>query len=53
MLKKIGGRDGQILKVLLILGYVAYFWYANVINIPFDQDFARLTIRAYLALLGG
>lgn len=53
MLKKIGGKDGQILTVLMVLGYVAYFYYANVLAIPFDQDFARLSAAEYLAQLGG
>ena len=53
MLKKIGGRDGKILTLLMVLGYTAYFYYANVIAISFDQDFARLSISEYLAQLGG
>ncbi len=53
MLKKIGGRDGKMLTVLMVLGYCAYFYYANVINQPFDQDFARLTVREYFATWGG
>ena len=53
MLKKIGGRDGKVLTALLVLGYAAYFYYANAINQPFDQGFARLSISEYLAQLGG
>ncbi len=53
MLKKIGGRDGKILTILMVLGFIAYFYYANVIAIPFDQDFARLSISEYFAQLGG
>ena len=53
MLKKIGGKDGQFLTVLMILGYAAYFYYANVLAIPFDQDFARLSIVEYFNLAGG
>ena len=53
MLKKIGGRDGKILTILMVLGFIAYFYYANVIAIPFDQDFARLSLSEYLAQLGG
>ena len=53
MLKKIGGRDGKILTILMVLGYIAYSYYANVIAIPFDQDFARLSVAEYLAQLGG
>ena len=53
ILKKIGGRDGMILTILMALGYSAYFYYANVINQPFDQDFARLSVAEYLAQFGG
>ena len=51
MLKKIGGRDGKLLTMLMVLGYAAYFYYANMIAIPFDQDFARLSLSEYLAQL--
>lgn len=50
ILKKIGGRDGKMLTILMVLGFIAYFCYANVIAIPFDQDFARLSLSEYLAL---
>ena len=53
MLKKIGGSDRKILTILMVLGYIAYFYYANVIAIPFDQDFARLSLSEYLNLAGG
>ena len=53
MLKKIGGKDGKLLTALMVLGYIAYFYYANVLAIPFDQDFARLSVREYLSLSGG
>ena len=53
MLKKIGGRDRKLLTVLMVLGYLSYFYYANAINQPFDQDFARLSLSEYLAQLGG
>ena len=53
MLKKIGGKDGKLLTALMVLGYIAYFYYANAINQPFDQDFARLSVREYIAQLGG
>ena len=50
ILKKIGGKDGEILTVLMVLGFIAYFYYANVLAIPFDQDFARLNLSEYLKL---
>lgn len=53
MLKKIGGKDSRVLAMLMVLGYLAYFYYANVIAIPFDRDFARLTVSEYFAQLGG
>lgn len=53
MLKKIGGRDRKLLTVLMVLEYLAYFYYANAINQPFDQDFAWLSLSEYLAQLGG
>lgn len=53
MLKKIGGRDRKLLTLLMVVGYAAYFYYANAINQPFDQDFARLTVAEYFAQLGG
>ena len=52
MLKKIGGRDRRMLTILMLLGFAAYFYYANVINQPFDQDFARLSLSEYLNLAG-
>lgn len=51
MLKKIGGRDRKMLTALMVLGFLAYFYYANVLAIPFDQDFARLSLPEYLAQL--
>lgn len=53
MVKKIGGRDGRTLTIFMVLGYSAYFYYANAINQPFDQGFARLTVAEYLAQWGG
>ena len=53
MLKKIGGRDRRMLTILMLLGFAAYFYYANVINQPFDQDFARLSAAEYMKLAGG
>lgn len=53
MLKKIGGKDKRILTIFMIIGYMAYFYYANMIAIPFDQDFARISLAEYLKLAGG
>ena len=51
ILKKIGDRDRKLLTVLMAMGFLAYFYYANVLAIPFDQDFARLSLPEYLAQL--
>lgn len=53
MLKKIGGRDSRILTALMIICYLGYFYYANVIAIPFENDFARISLNQYLEMLGG
>lgn len=53
MLKRIGGREGRMWTIFVVLGYVGYFYYANMINQPFDQNFARLTLKEYFAQLGG
>lgn len=53
MLKKIGGKNGEILTILMIAGYIAYFLYGNLVAIPFDEDFARLTVKEYFTLMGG
>ena len=52
MLKKIGGKNRQILTALMIIGYLGYFYYANMIAIPFDQDFARISVAEYFAQMG-
>lgn len=53
MLRKIGGKEGRVLTLLMLLGYAAYFYYANAINQPFDQGFARLSLQEYFELAGG
>ena len=53
MLKKIGGRDRRMLTILMVLGFAAYFYYANVINQPIDQDVAWLSLAEYLSQIGG
>ena len=42
-----------MLTILMVLGFAAYFYYANMIVIPFDSDFARLSLAEYLNLAGG
>lgn len=53
MLKKLGGKPRRNLTLLMLLGYSGYFAYANLIAIPFDSDFHRLTVSEYFALLKG
>lgn len=53
MLKKLGRKDGRLITLLAVLGYLAYFYYANAINQPFDHGFARLSLSEYFSLAGG
>ena len=50
MVGKIQGRDRKIIKAAMIICYVAYFYYAHAINLPFDDNFRRYTISEYLAM---
>lgn len=49
MLKRIGGRDGQILTALCVVGYTGYFIYGNLIQCVFDDYFSKITIWQYIA----
>lgn len=53
MVSKIQTRDREIITTVMVLCYIAYFYYENVINQPFDQNFMRLRVVEYLAQLGG
>ena len=53
MVGKIQARDRKIIATVMIICYIAYFYYENAINQPFDQNFARLSLSEYLAQLGG
>lgn len=53
ILKRLSGAHRMNLTILMILGYAAYFYYANVIDQPFDQMFSRLTVKEYFKMLGG
>ncbi len=50
MVSKIQGRDRKVIKVAMIICYIAYFYYAHAINLPFDDNFRRYTISEYLAM---
>ena len=49
ILKKIGGRDGQILTLLCIIGFAGYFMYGNMVQHVFDEKFAQITLWDYIA----
>lgn len=51
MVDRIPGRDRRIIKTTMIICYIAYFYYAHAINLPFDENFRRYTIKEYLAML--
>lgn len=53
MIKKIGGKDGRILTILMLVGYTSYYLYGNYIVLPFDNDFARLTVAEYFTKMRG
>ena len=48
ILKKIGGRDGQILTFLCIIGFMGYFMYGNMIQHVFDDKFAQISLWDYI-----
>lgn len=47
---KIRGRDRELILLAMIVCYIAYFYYAHAINLPFDDNFHRYTISEYLAM---
>ena len=49
ILRKIGGKDGQILTFLCIVGFVGYFMYGNMVQHVFDEKFAQITLWKYIA----
>lgn len=49
MLKKIGGKDKQILTILCIMGYTGYFVYGNLIQSVFDSCFSKISLWQYLS----
>ena len=48
MLKRIGGRDGRILTLLCLIGFVGYFMYGNMVQHVFDDKFAQMTLWDYI-----
>lgn len=48
MIKKIGGQDGQFLKLACIGGYTGYFIYENAILKKFDEAFSQTSLWGYL-----
>ena len=51
MIDRIPGRDRAFIKSAMITCYIAYFYYAHAINLPFDENFRRYTIGEYLTML--
>ncbi len=49
LLKKISGKDKQILTVLCILGYTGYFVYGNLIQSVFDNCFSKISLWQYFS----
>ena len=47
MLKKIGGKEGKVLKLLCVIGYIGYFYYENVALRSFDASFSRISLMEY------
>lgn len=50
MVNKIQTKDRKKMKLAMIICYSAYFYYAHAINLPFDNNFHRYTIREYFAM---
>lgn len=48
MLKKIGGKDRQILTVLCVIGYMGFFIYGNRIQHIFDKSFSQISLWTYI-----
>lgn len=51
LLKKFEKRSEQFLTVVAVICYLAYFYYANAIDQPFDLYYSRITIFEYLKSL--
>ena len=51
LLKKFEKRSEQLLTVVAVICYLAYFYYANAIDQPFDLYYSRITIFEYLKSL--
>lgn len=49
MLRKIGGRDRQILTAMCVVGYTGYFVYGNLIQSVFDDCFDKITLWQYIS----
>lgn len=50
ILKKLSNQDRRFLTTLMIVCYLAYFYYGNAINENFAQEFSRITIWNYWGL---
>lgn len=43
------GRDRRLLTVMMVLCYLAYFYYGNALNESFASEFSRITLWEYLS----
>lgn len=50
MLRRIGGRERQILTAMCVVGYTGYFVYGNLIQSVFDDCFDKITLWQYISL---
>lgn len=49
ILRKIGGKDRQIITMFCILGYTGYFIYGNRIQHIFDNCFSKISLWQYIS----
>ena len=50
ILSKLHGKDRKIITIAMVVCYFAYFYYANAINLSFDENFHSYTLREYLTM---
>lgn len=53
ILKKLPPSHKRIYTILMIVGYLGFFYYANVMATSFDNDFSRITVLEYLTSISG
>lgn len=53
ILKKLPSEQKRLFTILMIVGYLGFFYYANAMAASFDSDFSRITVFEYLSGLSG